>query len=328
MKKPEALKSEPKKVKPVKDKKAPVSRRDMTKRQYLWAEMKRTKVGYFMIAPFLVMFFTFTVIPVILSLLLSLTSFNMFQWPRFVFFDNYIRMFLEDDLFMTAFKNTIIFAVATGPASYLLSFVLAWFINELSRRMRTFVTFIFYAPSISGGATAIFALIFQGDIYGYANGWLMKLGLIDSPIVFFKNEAYIVPLLIIISIWTSLNVGFLSFIAGLQTIDRNQFEAGAVDGIKNRWQELWYITLPNMKPQLMFGAVMAITSAFNFGGIVTILCGTPSVNYCAWTLSHHLAEYMGTRFEFGYASAIAFVMFLLMFGSNQLVQKLLSKVGQ
>lgn len=302
--------------------------RNITKAQYIRQEMKRTKVGYVMVAPFIIMFVTFTVIPVILSLLLGFTSFNMLQWPKFVFLDNYIRMILDDDLFITAFKNTMIFAITTGPASYLLSFVLAWFINELSPKFRAFVTFIFYAPSISGSAYTIFTLIFAGNIYGYANGWLMKLGIITDPILFFQNETYVVPLMIIISIWTSLGVGFLSFIAGLQVVDRAQYEAGAVDGIKNRWQEVWFITLPNMKPQLMFGAVMAITGAFSFGTIVTQLCGTPSVNYCAWTLNHHLTEYMTTRFEFGYASAIAFVMFLLMFGANELVRKLLARVGQ
>lgn len=316
------------KTKPDKKNKTPVSKKDMTKWQYTKSEMKRTKAGYFMIAPFMFMFIIFTVVPVILSILLSFTSFNMLQWPKFIGFDNFIRMFLDDDLFITAFKNTMIFAITTGPASFLLSFVLAWFINELPPKARAFVTFIFYAPGISGGAYGIFQLIFKNDIYGYANGWLMKLGLISEPILWFQNETYVVPLMIFISIWTSLGMSFLSFIAGLQSVDRSQYEAGAVDGIKNRWQEVWYITLPNMKSMLMFGAVMAITNAFSFGAIVTQLCGTPSVNYCAWTLNHHLTEYMTTRFEFGYASAIALIMFILMFTANRLVNRMIAKVGQ
>lgn len=322
-----AVKPVSKPEKPKKSKKQ-VSKRDMTKWQYTWSEMKRTKAGYFMVAPFMLMFTVFTVFPVILSIVLSFTSFNMLEWPKFIWFDNYIRMFLDDDLFITALKNTLIFAVTTGPASFLLSFILAWFINELPHKLRTVVVFIFYAPGISGGATTIFQLFFQGDIYGYVNGWLMKMGIITEPIVFFQNETYIMPLMIFISIWTSLGITFLSFIAGLQSIDRAQFEAGAVDGIKNRWQEVWYITLPNMKSMLMFGAVMAITGAFGFGAIVSALCGTPSVNYCAWTLAHHMGEYMTTRFEFGYASALALVQFILVFGANQLINKMLAKVGQ
>lgn len=317
-----------KKLSPKKEKK-PIAKRDMTKWQYTKSEMKRTRVGYLMIAPFLIMFFVFTVVPVALSLLLSLTSFNMFQWPKMVWFDNFIRMFLDDDLFITALKNTLIFAVATGPASFLLSYLLAWFINELPPKARAAVTFIFYAPSIAGNMFTMFTLLFRNDYYGFANGWLMKLGIINSPILWFQDETYIVPLVIFISIWTSLNVTFLSAIAGLQSIERSQYEAGAVDGIKNRWQEVWFITLPNMKSMLTFGAVISITNAFSFGPIVVSLCGSMySTNYCAWTLNHHLSEYMGARFEFGYASAIALIMFILSFGSNKLVNKMLQKVGQ
>ena len=300
----------------------------LSKTSYTLKMMKRTWGGYFMILPFTVCFIAFTMIPVILSILLSFTDFNMLEWPSFRGFDNYIRLFLEDDLFMTAFQNTIIFAVATGPASFIISFILAWFINELSPKARSFVTFIFYAPSISGGAYLIWQLVFKEDIYGYANGWLMSLGLITEPIAYFKDVNYIVPLCIMIQLWSSLGTGFLANIAGLQGVDRSLYEAGSIDGIKNRWQEAWYITLPQMKDILLFGAVLAITGAFGFGGVVDALCGNPSTDYVAWTLSHHLGEYMGQRFEFGYASAISIVLFFLMAGMNMVVQKLLEKVGQ
>ncbi len=308
--------------------KAYKTKKEMTKWEWTWHEMKRTRIGYFMVAPFVLMFAVFTIIPVALSLLLSLTSFNMLEWPKFIFMDNYIRLFLDDDLFMTAFKNTMIFAITTGPTSYIISFMLAWFINELSPRMRAFVTVIFYAPSISGAVYLVWGIIFQGDIYGYVNGWLLKLGIISVPIVFFQDANYVVGLCIMVALWTSLGTAFLAFIAGLQGIDRHLYEAGAVDGIKNRWQELWFITLPSMKSMLMFGAVLAITASFGFGMIVTALAGMPSVDYVAWTMTHHLQEYMTTRFEFGYASAISVALFIIMFGANILIQKMLAKVGQ
>lgn len=241
--------------------------------------------------------------------------------------DNYIRLFLDDDLFITAFKNTLIFAFTTGPASYLISYLLAWFINELGPKVRSVVTLIFYAPSISGQVYLVWGLLFQGDIYGYVNGWLLKFGFINEPILFFQNTTYIVPLIIIISLWTSLGISFLSFIAGLQVVDKSLYEAGATDGIKNRWQELWYITLPSMKPQLMFGAVMSITNSFGFGSVVTALCGFPSTDYAAHTIVHHLEDYGNQRFEIGYSSAIAVVLFAVMIGANALVKKVLSKVG-
>ncbi|MBR5453106.1 MAG: sugar ABC transporter permease [Clostridia bacterium] len=308
--------------------KRPVSRKDMSKLQWTLKEMRRNYIGYIFILPFMFIFFLFTIIPVALSLVVSLTDFNLLEWPNFVFMDNYIRLFLDDDLFITAVKNTIIFAVITGPASYLLSLFTAWFINELPPKVRAVITLIFYAPSISGGATMIWTTLFANDSYGWMNGWLLKLGLIDTPILWFKDTKYIVPLCIMVSLWTSLGTSFLAFIAGLQGINRSLFEAGSMDGIKNRWQELWYITLPSMKDQLMFGAVMAITGAFGYGGIVTSLCGFPSTDYVAYTISHHLDDYGGSRYEIGYASAISFVLFMMMMGCNLLIQKLLKKVGQ
>ena len=300
---------------------------EMTKNERTWFLIKRNKTAYFMIAPFMILFFIFTIIPVALSLVLSLTSFNMLQWPKFVFLDNYVTLFLDDDLFITALKNTLIFAAVTGPASYIISFVVAWFINELPPKIRAVVTLVFYAPSIAGNVYLIWTTIFSSDSYGLMNGFLLQMGVIDSPILFFQNAKWVMPLCIAVALWTSLGTSFLAFIAGLQGINKSLFEAGAIDGIKNRWQELWYITLPSMKPQLMFGAIMSITGSFNFGGIVTALAGNPSVDYVAYTLQHHLEEYQNNRWEVGYASAISFILFLMMIGMNVVITKLISKLG-
>ena len=300
----------------------------MSKLRWTLKEMNKNKIAYLMLAPYYLIFLTFTIVPVILSLLLSFTNFNMLEPPQIVWFDNYIRLFLDDDIFMIAVQNTLIFAVVTGPVSYLLSFVVAWFINELSPKIRAIVTLIFYAPNIAGSVYMIWQVAFSSDAYGWVNGTLLYLELIDQPIAFFQDASYVMPLCIIVALWTSLGTAFLSFIAGLQVVDTSLYEAGAVDGVKNRWQELWYITLPYMKPQLMFGAILSITGSFGFGGIVTALAGFPSVDYCAWTIMHHLEDYGGQRYELGYASAIATVLFLIMIGANMLVRKLLSKVGQ
>lgn len=304
------------------------TRHEMTKAEWTWFLVKKNKTAYFMIAPFMILFFIFTVIPVALSLVLSLTSFNMLEWPKFIFMDNYITLFLDDDLFITALKNTLIFACVTGPASYIISFVVAWFINELPPKIRAIVTLIFYAPSIAGNAYLIWTVLFSSDSYGWVNGTLLKMGFIDAPVLWFQNAKYVMPLCIVVALWMSLGTSFLSFIAGLQGINKSLYEAGAIDGIKNRWQELWYITLPSMKPQLMFGAILAITNSFGFGGVVTALAGNPSVDYVAYTLTHHLEEYQGTRWEVGYASAISFILFLMMIGANLLISKLIAKVGQ
>ncbi len=306
----------------------PTSRKDMTKFQWTLKEIARNKTAYFMIAPFMILFTIFTVFPVALSMFLSFTEFNLLEPPTFIFMDNYIRLFLDDDIFLTAVQNTLVFASITGPASYLISLLVAWFINELTPKVRAIVTLIFYAPSIAGSVYLIWATLFSGDSYGYINAWMMEFGLITEPVLWFNDADYVMPLCIVVALWTSLGTSFLSFIAGLQTIDKSLYEAGAVDGVRNRWQELWYITLPTMKPQLMFGAVMAITSSFGFGGVVTALCGFPSVDYAAHTIMHHLDDYGGQRFEVGYSSTIAVVLFVMMVGSNLIIKKLLSKVGQ
>ena len=306
----------------------PVKRSEVSKLRWTWEEMKNNKTAYFMVAPFLLLFIIFTVLPVFLSIILSLTDFNMLQMPNFVGIDNYMRLFMDDEIFILACQNTLIFASITGPVSYILALLVAWFINELPPKIRAVVTLVFYAPSISGQAYLVWKTLFASDSYGWANAVLMKYGLISSPILWFSDAKYVMGLCIVVALWTSLGTAFLSFIAGLQTIDRSMYEAAAVDGIKNRWQELWYITLPTMRPQLMFGAVLAITNSFGFGGVVTALCGFPSVDYAAHTIMHHLDDYGGSRYEIGYASAIAVILFVIMFASNIFIKKALSKVGE
>lgn len=307
---------------------APKLRKDMTKWQWTLREMKLHKVGYLMVAPYYLVFLTFTVVPVVVSLLLSLTQFNMLEMPVFVGLDNYIRLLLDDDIFLLACSNTLIFATMTGPVSYLLCLMFAWFINELTPKIRAVVTLIFYAPSISGQVYLIWQTLFSSDQYGWVNGTLMKLGIINKAILWFQDTDYIMTLVILVALWTSLGTSFLSFIAGFQVVDKSLYEAAAVDGVKNRWQELWYVTLPVMKNQMMFAAIMSITGSFGFGAIVTALCGFPSVDYAAHTIMHHLEDYGNQRWEVGYASAIATILFAIMIGANLLVNKMLSKVGK
>jgi multiple sugar transport system permease protein len=294
----------------------------------VWTELKKNKHYYFLMSPYMLIFFTFTVIPVVFSLILSFFYFNMLEFPRFVGWQNYSRLFLNDDIFMIAVKNTFLFAIITGPVSYIACFFFAWIINELSPKVRSVMTLIFYAPAISGNVFFIWLIVFSGDRYGYLNGFLIKFGFILEPIQWLTNEQYILMIVMIVQLWLSLGTSFLAFIAGLQTIDRTLIEAGVVDGIKNRWQELWFITLPSMRPQLMFGAVMQITGSLAVADITVALAGFPSVNYAAHTIVTHLMDYGTIRFEMGYASAIATVLFCIMIGTNKLTQKLLRKVGE
>ncbi len=283
---------------------------------------------FFYLAPFLVLFLCFTLLPVVLSFMLSFTNFNGLEMPKIVFFDNYLKLFLSDDEFLLALKNTLIIALFIGPVGYLASLVLAWFINELSQKLRSVMVLVFYAPSISGGAYMIWQLLFSGDAYGYVNAILLRMNIITEPIQWFTDTRFMLPLVIVVSIWMSLGTGFLSLVAGLQGVDKSLYEAGYVDGIRNRWQELWFITLPSLGPQLLFSAVMSISSAFGVGAVSTALCGFPSTDYAAHTIINHLEDYGNIRFEMGYASAIATILFAMMLGSKVIIQKLIKNVGQ
>jgi len=294
-----------------------------------WRLIRKNKMKYVFLAPYLILFITFTVCPVIISIFLSFTSFNMLETPTFIGLQNYYRMFMADDLFVKALGNTLMFAVITGPGGYLISLVMAWFINELSHKARVVLTVCLYAPSLAGGMTPLFkSIIFSSDAQGFLNAKLLEWGFIQEPIKYLENATYLVPIIIVVVLWGSLGTSFLSFIGGLQGIGREYYEAAAMDGLRNRWQELWYITLPLMKPQLLFGAVISITGAFNIGSIITSLGGNPTVDYCAHTIMQHLQDYGTTRFEMGYASAIATVLFLIMIFLNKAIQKFLNKVGE
>lgn len=282
---------------------------------------------YLFLLPFLLVFTLFVIAPVLMSMYYSFTYYNVLQPPQFVGWQNYQNLFVGDNVFLTALKNTFLIAIVTGPAGYLASLLMAWCINELSAPLRALMVTVMYAPSICGGAFMIWKVLFSGDAYGYLNGILMNMGLINDPVQWLTDTNYMLGVSMVVMLWMSLGSGFLSFVAGFQTIDKSMYEAGYVEGIRNRWQELWFITLPMMKPQLMFGAVMSITGAFSCGTVQEALFGNPSTDYAAHTLLNHMSDYGTTRFEMGYACAVATFLFVLMMGCNGLVQKLLRKVG-
>ncbi|MBR7133613.1 MAG: sugar ABC transporter permease [Clostridia bacterium] len=282
---------------------------------------------YLFLAPFGLLFIAFVVMPVFISIFFGFTDYNLLEAPGFVGLQNYQKLLVNDEIFTQAFRNTMIIAVVVGPLGYFASLMIAWQINELNNVLRAIMVTIMYAPSISGGAIVIWQYIFSNDSYGYINSFLMSWGFIQEPIQFLSDTKYMLTIVIIVMVWMSLGAGFLSFVAGLKTVDKSQYEAGYIDGINSRWQELWFITLPSMKPQLMFGAVMSITNAFSAGAVSTQMFGSPSTDYAAHTIINHLEDYGGVRFELGYACTIATVLFVMMIAINEIIQRLLNKVG-
>ena len=292
-----------------------------------WTLAKRNRTCYLFLAPYAILFFAFFILPIGTSIFYSFTYYNILEPPRFIGLQNYINLILQDEVFLTAIKNTFVIAVITGPIGYMLSFLFAWFINELPKWLRAVAVVVFYAPAIAGAAFTVFAIIFRGGAYGWFNSILMEFGGIEAPRLWLTDPQYMMTIVIIVSLWMSMGTGFLSFVAGFQGIDRSMYEAGYVDGVRSRWQELYHITLPSMKPMLLFGAVMSITSAFNVSDVPRILCGYPSTDYAARTVVTHLFDYGFSRFEMGYASAIATILFLVMILCKKAITALLGRVG-
>lgn len=291
-----------------------------SKLAYLW---RTNKAGWGFLLPFFVLFMTFTIVPVFIAMALSFTDYNMLETPNFTGITNYMQLILEDDVFITAIENTLVFSCIIGPVGYIMSFLMAWFIS-LAKRGRGALALAFYAPSLTSGTamSVIWMVIFSGDRTGYLNHFLIKLGLISDPILWTKDPTYILPIIVIISAWMSMGNGFLVFLAGLQNVDPELYEAGKVDGIKTAFQQLWYITLPLMKPQLLFGAINSIVNSLAVFDVATAVAGFPSPNYCAHTIVAHLYDYAFTRFQMGYASAIAMFLFLLSFTLSQICMRI------
>lgn len=289
--------------------------------------MKKYKECYLLIAPFYIIFGIFVVAPIAIAIFFSFTDFNMLQPPEFTGLSNYMTLFFDDDVFLIAVRNTLIFAVITGPISYFACLFFAWMINELPRRIRAMMTFVFYAPSMSGMLYVIWAYIFSGDMYGLLNQALMSIGILKEPMQWLTNTDTMLTCIIIVQIWMSLGTSFLAFIAGLQNVDRSLYEAGAVDGVRNRMQELIYITLPSMGPQLLFSAVMQISAAFSVSSICMTLAGFPSTDNAALTVVTHAYDYGMIRFEMGYACTVTVVLFVVMLLVNNWIQRIIGKIA-
>lgn len=278
--------------------------------------------------PFLILFFVFTILPLISSVVLSFTDFDAVSVPKFVGLDNYFRMFTSDEVLPVALKNTVLFAVLIGPFGFALAFFLAWIINEFGKSARSILSFLFYSPALVGNAYYIWQIAFSGDSYGYINSLLMSFGVITEPIQWFRNEQYVFIIIVLIQLWLSMGVSFLANIAGLQNVDDELYEAGAIDGIKTRWHELWYITLPSMKSILLFGIVMQIQAAFSVSAIPIALAGYPSVNHSVDTILSHLQDVGAERFEMGYASAISVLLFVLIVITKKILTKFVNTMGR
>ena len=267
-------------------------------------------------------------LPVLASVGLSFFDYDMLSAPKWAGLGNYLRMIVGDEVFPKTVINTLKFAIVTGPVSFFLSFLLAWFINEFKSGLRHILAFLFYAPSLAGNAYFVWQVAFSGDSYGYVNSFLLNFGLISEPINWFSNTTYNMAILIVIQLWLGMGVAFIANLAGLQNVNPEIYEAGALDGIRTRWHELWYITLPSMKSILLFSAVMQIQAMFSVGAVIVALAGYPSADNSVDTIVSHLSDVGTVRYEMGYAAAISVFLFAMMAVTRVVVGKIMDSLGK
>lgn len=296
----------------------------MKKKKTFKKLVKEYKTGTLLVLPFLILYLVFVIGPIVIAGGMSLTDYNLLETPNFVGIDNYKVLFLEDDVFITAIKNTLIFAVIAGPVGLFMSFLLAYVINE--KPFSKLFSLLFYAPALTSGIamTVVWMYFFSSDRYGFINNILFQMGIINEPILWNIDGKYILTVVIIISVWMNMGSGFLVFYAGLKNTSKELMEAGKIDGVKNSMQELYYIIIPQMKPQLLFGCINAVTTSLGVFEIAMGVAGFPSPNYAGHTIVAHLYDYAFVRFQMGYAAAVAMVLFFVTFVLGKILTKVLS----
>ncbi len=290
---------------------------------YTMHEMWNHKISYGLVAPFYILFITFSLLPLLASAGLSFFYWNVLEAPIFNGWTNYVYLFVDDALFLKALSNTLFYAIIVGPVAYILSYFLAWFINQVPSKVRPIYTLAFYAPSLTSSIAmaVVWSVMFSNDSTGYLNSLLLNLGIISEPILWTTDVNWIMPVGIIVALWSSLGTGFLSFVAAFRGVDRELYDAAAVDGITSRFQRLLYVDIPQTMPQMLFAAVLQITSSLSVGAT---LAGHPTPEDAGLTIMLHLGDYSGQRFEVGYASAIAVVLSVLIIGLGRIAFKVLA----
>jgi len=287
--------------------------------------------AYAFLSMYALMFIVFIVIPVIVAFFLSFTFFDTIQFPTFNGLRNYIVLVTQDDIFMKyVLPNTIKFAVLVGPGGYVVSFLLAWILAQLPKIPRTAFALILYSPSMTSGVamTVVWKTLFSGDQNGYLNSALLGMSVIQEPIQWLQSPQYLMTIMIIVTLWSSMGVGFLAMLAGVLEINPELYEAGSLDGISSRFQEIIYITIPSMKPQMLFGAVMAIVGTFQAGAIgVTLSGGNPTPQYAGQLIVNHIEDYGFLRYEMGYAAAVSVVLLLMVLLFARLANRLFASEG-
>lgn len=265
--------------------------------------------GYAFISPFIIGFLCFTVIPMGASLFLSFTSYDLFTPPKWVGLDNYKAMLADDDKYWGSLKVTFYYVLAGVPLRLAFALFIAVILNRAEKGVGIYRT-LFYLPSIIGGSVAVAIMwrnVFGND--GVINALLFFLGF-DKKILWYQDPTSALWTLILLSVW-QFGSSMLIFLAGLKNIPPMYQEAASVDGA-NRFQRFFLITLPLLSPIIFFNLVMQTISAFmTFTPAYIISKGEGGPLDGTLLYSLYLFQRAFNFFQMGYASAMAWVMLIL-----------------
>jgi multiple sugar transport system permease protein len=284
---------------------------------------------FVLLGPYVLLFSVFIALPVAIAIYLSLTSFNMVEAPDFIGMFNYIVMITQDDVFLRyILPNTLKFSIIVGPGGYIMAFLLAWMLAQIQPLPRTILSLAIYAPSMVGGVflSVLWRTIFSGDESGFINAFLINNGWITTPIQFLQDPEFLFNIVIVVALWSSMGVGFLAMVAGILNGNDELYEAAYLDGVKNKLQEVIYVTIPMMRPQMLFGAVMSIVGTFTNGYIGVTLSGSnPTPQNAAQFIMNHIDDYGFQRYEMGYAAALSVVLLAVIWIFSKVAYRLFAE---
>ncbi|NQU95640.1 MAG: sugar ABC transporter permease [Candidatus Omnitrophica bacterium] len=280
-----------------------------------FTKLNEAKWSYIFIAPAVLLFLIFVVGPVIASFYWSFTEYDAIHAPKWVGLANYKNIFFNDPRFWKSVRNTCLYTLGVIPLGTALSLLLAIAVDQ-QIRFKNFFRAIYFIPSVTSviALSVIWKWLFAGEKYGLINHILIRVGL--QPVDWLMSPVWTLPAIMIMSIWASLGYNMILFLAGLQTIPKTVYEAADIDGA-NVFDKFWHITLPLLKPFTVFVVIIGFITSFQVFERVYIMTqselGIGGVLDSALTVVAYLYDMGFRKFKMGYASALGYIVFVVVF---------------
>lgn len=272
------------------------------------SKINKSHYGYFFIAPFFIGFAVFGLIPILYTFYLSLTNWDGFSDPVYTGWDNYVRI-VQDTFFYQAILNTLIIWIISIVPQLILALVLALILNEKFVKGKHFFRAVYYFPHIITPITlgVMFSLMFDWQT-GSVNKLLLEFGWISEPVNWFNSPWWSRAIVGLVICWQYFGFNLIVFIAGLQSIPSEVYEAAEVDGA-SKLQTAWWITLPMLRPVFLFTFITSVIGGLQLFDAPLMLGNGP--DNATRTMVMYLFETAFKNFNYSYGSAIAYAIFIV-----------------